>query len=887
MSILQDKVVVITGAGGGLGKAYAEYMAARGAKIVINDVGGARDGDGTDAGVAEQSAKALQAQGYPAAFHTESIATMSGAESLIKTAVEAFGRIDILINNAGILRDKTMIKLTEQMWDSVIAVHLKGTFACSQAAALQMKAQKESGVSDGGVILNTTSYAGLKGNFGQSNYAAAKAGIYALTLVNSMELAKYNIRVNAVAPIAKTRMTEELAVVPDEMTPEHVAPVAAYLVSSLSEGVTGRVFGVHGEQVFEYKMQMTDGKKADWTPEMIHEELDVIGGSRSVPSAPASAPAAAPAAGPIVAGAVGDKVAQLFNHMPAGFQADKVSGWNAVLHWEIAGSGEYTITVKDGTCKSEPGKVGSSTCVVKTDKDTFLGIVDGSVDGNQAYMQGKISASNVGDLMKYTKAIDAKKALAALAAAPPPAAAVPAGGASGAVAAPAVAAAPQGPSKLELAHTLLAEMPAGARLQLLMSSFDAVAGPRKKGSSDEPALGTLVSTCKCGDNTYVLSATDAGVVVGLAGDASSADISARIMGTPSGIWQGLVMGRSADAIRSGELLVSGQQAFSDLCARITDKAITKMADVAKARGTALSPSIIDHWAHGDPVVVSAAEIVSFSEASGEKTASHCEVGRSDLTAPPLFPVRHYNKAMEKIVTNSDLGIDMNRLLFGEMTMNFHRLVRPKDLIAAKARIDRIEEKSSGQILRVSLMLMCEGESICDGEAGLFIRYNKHNSFKKFKSSASAAKNNDTMDSSAWTMKHSEAVAENQSLLFADAGNDPNPIHTDPAFAKAVGLPGIILHGLCTMAFCGRALIAEIAAGDATKLASLSVRFEKPVIPGQSIQTQAIASGLSERESSGKNKQGRLSGSALTAYDFVANTDADTQVIGQGRAVFRS
>jgi len=276
VGILDGKVVVITGAGGGLGRAHALLFAKEGAKLVVNDVGGARDGSGADASAADKVAAEIKAAGGEAVAHTESIAVAAGAESLVKRAVDAFGRLDVLVNNAGILRDKTFLKMDEAMWDSVIAVHLKGTFLCSQAAAKQMIAQGE-----GGRIVNTTSVSGMLGNFGQANYAAAKAGIYGLTRTMSIELQKHRITVNALAPIAKTRMTEDLPMFQgiSSMTPEHVSPAALFLASELCGERTGYVLAAAGSRMYAFKVVETAGRfkeEGAWTPQEIAEHWDAI-----------------------------------------------------------------------------------------------------------------------------------------------------------------------------------------------------------------------------------------------------------------------------------------------------------------------------------------------------------------------------------------------------------------------------------------------------------------------------------------------------------------------------------------------------------------------------------------------------------------------------------
>ena len=206
MGLLDDKVAIVTGAGNGIGRAHALLFASEGAAVVVNDVGGARDGENAgDTSPADAVVKEIEAAGGRAVASHDSVATAEGARAIVELGVETFGKIDVLVNNAGILRDKTFMKMDEAMWDSVIAVHLKGTFLVSQAFAKH--AVNRGG---GGRIVNTTSVSGMLGNFGQANYAAAKAGIYGLTRTLAIELQKQRITVNALAPIAKTRMTEDL-----------------------------------------------------------------------------------------------------------------------------------------------------------------------------------------------------------------------------------------------------------------------------------------------------------------------------------------------------------------------------------------------------------------------------------------------------------------------------------------------------------------------------------------------------------------------------------------------------------------------------------------------------------------------------------------------------
>jgi len=287
MGTLDGKVIVVTGAGNGIGRAVALSAAKAGAKVLVVDPGGARDGGAGSEGVAENVAKEIRAAGGEAVHCTESVATHEGAEALVQAAVSAFGRVDVLANLAGILRDKTFLKMDDELWDSVISVHLKGTFYVCQAFAKQIIAQNRDGGSadapGGGRIINTTSVSGMLGNFGQSNYAAAKAGIYGLSRTLSIELQKHRIAVNCVAPIAKTRMTEDLPMFAavDSMSPEHVAPAYLFLASDLAEGKTGHVLAVAGSRMYAFKLIESAGrfKETDdgiWTPEEIAQHWDSI-----------------------------------------------------------------------------------------------------------------------------------------------------------------------------------------------------------------------------------------------------------------------------------------------------------------------------------------------------------------------------------------------------------------------------------------------------------------------------------------------------------------------------------------------------------------------------------------------------------------------------------
>ncbi len=278
MALLQDKVAIITGAGNGIGRATALLFAREGAKIVVNDVGGARAGGDENHAAADAVVAEIRKAGGSAEASYDSVATRDGARAIVEKAISSFGRVDTLLNNAGILRDKTLLKLEPADWQAVLDVHLSGTFFCTQAAAEHMKAQGS------GSIINTSSVSGLLGNFGQSNYAAAKAGIYGLTRTASIELQRYGVRVNAVAPIAKTRLTDDLPMfqkIEDTLSPEHVAPAHLFLASELAREVTGVVLAVAGARMSVFKVVESAGKYKEsdagvWTAQEIAEHFESI-----------------------------------------------------------------------------------------------------------------------------------------------------------------------------------------------------------------------------------------------------------------------------------------------------------------------------------------------------------------------------------------------------------------------------------------------------------------------------------------------------------------------------------------------------------------------------------------------------------------------------------
>jgi NAD(P)-dependent dehydrogenase (short-subunit alcohol dehydrogenase family) len=278
MGLLDGRVAVVTGSGRGIGREFALCFAREGASVVVNDVGVALDGRGSDEDPAAQVCREIEALGAKAAPNYDSVSDFDGAANIVQTAIDAFGKIDILVNNAGIVRDRTLLKMDETDFDAVLAVHLKGTFNCTRHAAERMREQEY------GRIVNITSSAGLRGNFGQTNYGAAKAGIMGMTFVWALELGRYGITVNAVAPAGATRMTATLYErsgnePPPEENPALNAPLVAFLASEAAGHVNGQILGrtEYGYTLFQHPKQIAwMWKDGGFTPSEIADNFDKL-----------------------------------------------------------------------------------------------------------------------------------------------------------------------------------------------------------------------------------------------------------------------------------------------------------------------------------------------------------------------------------------------------------------------------------------------------------------------------------------------------------------------------------------------------------------------------------------------------------------------------------
>ena len=252
--LCEGRVAIVTGAGRGIGREHSLMLAEHGAKVVVNDLGGAPDGTGGDLSPAQQTVADIKAMGGEAVVNGDDVSSWEGAQRMVNQAIETFGTLDVVVNNAGILRDRMLTNMTEEEWDAVIKVHLKGTFAPSRWAAAYWRDKSKAGGKVEGRIINTTSVSGIYGNPGQTNYGAAKMGIASFTIIAAQEMARYGVTVNAISPGAFTRLTENLmGEVTEELkeaqSPRWIAPICTWLSSTQSSKVTGRVFQVAGDNL--------------------------------------------------------------------------------------------------------------------------------------------------------------------------------------------------------------------------------------------------------------------------------------------------------------------------------------------------------------------------------------------------------------------------------------------------------------------------------------------------------------------------------------------------------------------------------------------------------------------------------------------------------------
>ncbi|MGB9499148.1 MAG: SDR family NAD(P)-dependent oxidoreductase [Dissulfuribacterales bacterium] len=405
-----DQVAIVTGAGGGLGRIHALELAKRGAKVVVNDLGGARDGSGKGSATpAQKVVDEIKAIGGEAIANYDNVATSDGGENIVKSAIDTYGTVDILINNAGILRDKSFIKMEPENWQAVLEVHLNGAYNVTKPA---FKVMREKGF---GRIVMTTSAAGLYGNFGQTNYSSAKMGLVGLMNTLKLEGKKYNIKINTVAPIAASRLTEDI--MPPElfekMKPEFVSPLVLYLCSSKCEE-TGNIYnagmgfynratvvtgpgttigdGVNPPTIedvvdsLEKISSLKDGK--------VYFELnEQVGDAMNAFTAP---PQAKEDAGDQKSASVAD----IFEAMPGALDVEAAKGVDVVFQYHISGDngGDWNCVIKDGSCTVNSGIHEKPICTLKISDSDFVDMIGGVLPAMQAYTSGKLKIE--GDIMK-------------------------------------------------------------------------------------------------------------------------------------------------------------------------------------------------------------------------------------------------------------------------------------------------------------------------------------------------------------------------------------------------------------------------------------------------------------------------------------------------------
>jgi NAD(P)-dependent dehydrogenase (short-subunit alcohol dehydrogenase family)/putative sterol carrier protein len=403
-----NRVAIVTGAGAGLGRVYALELAKRGAKVVVNDLGGARDGSGEGASSpADKVVDEIRALGGDAVANYDSVATAEGGQNIVKSALDAFGTVDILINNAGILRDKSFLKMKPENWHLVLDVHLNGAYNVSRPAFAVMK---DKGY---GRILMTTSAAGLYGNFGQTNYTAAKMGLVGLMNTLKLEGQKYGIKVNTIAPVAASRLTEDILPPDflDKLKPELVAPMALFLVSEKCP-VSGNVYNAGmgsfnraamatgpgvvvgddqekptAEQLVAQWDQITSLKGAK-EYQNLNEQIGDLLAAFSQPAGTAES-----------SNGFG-VVAEVFDSMPGAFVADAAAGVDVVFQYNIGGEGggDWYCVIADGGCRVQTGAHEKPICTLMMEAADFLDMMNGKLAAMQAYTSGKLKIS--GDILK-------------------------------------------------------------------------------------------------------------------------------------------------------------------------------------------------------------------------------------------------------------------------------------------------------------------------------------------------------------------------------------------------------------------------------------------------------------------------------------------------------
>ncbi len=785
MGQLEGKVAIVTGAGGGIGRCHVLALAREGCRVVVNDLGGSRDGSGQGGTMADAVVAEIVAMGSDGVANADSVTDYEGCERMVNAALGRWGRLDIVVNNAGILRDRTFTKMTPADWDVIIDVHLTGTRNVCKAALDALKVQ-------GGAIINTTSYSGMIGNFGQSNYAAAKAGIYGLTRVLALELRKAGITVNAIAPVAKTRMTEDISMVADDWAPEQISPIVVYLATEKAKSVTGQVFGVQGQRIHLYEVKTNDGVEKEgkeiWTLDEIGEKFAQITSWSSARDATALT-------------TTDDIVTSVFSHFPSGFKPGAAPGWKAVLHWVVDGGTSQTVSVEGDNATVASGLVGNPTCTVKIGKDTLVAMFKGEIEATKVFMTGKASADNMGDLMKMASAFDFKKVAAAFAA----------GASTGASATAAPAAKDE--------------------VSLVFGYF-----PKGFDGSKVPGWKSVLHWVVDGGTNQTVTVDGTAIVTeGLVGSPTCTVKVGKV--TLLAMFKGEIeptkafMTGKATADNMGDLMKMGAAFdFKKIGAAVLTDNPTLGGAPAAAPASPAAPAEkpVGKRYDGGFQLLKHADYWAYAEATDDRNDAY---GGARGLASPMYHVRPFFPLMMKLATDPALDLDLLRLVHGEHEMRFHRPLRHGDVLQLRGDLTSYEEKKSGTVVRYGLFGFVDGGLACEGVTTYFVRAKK-----KEEGEAKAAPLPEApLPTPTWTCVQS--VSLDQATRYAAASGDNNPIHLSDSTAKSAGLPGVILHGLCTMAFAQRDLVNRFGGGDPARLAFLGVRFAKPVLPGSALTLQ--------------------------------------------------
>ena len=775
MGLLDGKVVLVTGAGNGIGRCHALACAAEGARIVVNDLGGSRHGEGADDAAAAVVVEEIKKMGGDAIANFDSVTDPAGTDRMVAAAIDTWGRLDAVVNNAGILRDITFKKMDDSMWNAVLDVHLNGTKnVCKSALTALSDAAKEHGHA---AIINTTSLSGMLGNFGQSNYAAAKAGIYGLTRVLGMELRKAGVSSNAIAPVAKTRMTDDIDMVDADWTAEQISPIVVFLASELSKGVTGKVFGVQGQRLHVYEVHTNDGVEKEgselWTAQEIADQLSDI---------MAFEEAAAPAAD-------GDQITAAFSHFQTGFKPNAAPGWKANIQWDVKGGTPQTIIVDGDQCTVKPGLDGTPTCTVKIPADILLALLTGEMDAQKVFMTGKATADNMGDLMKMAMAFDFEAVAAALAAA----------------------------GDTDVVSTIFSHFPAG---------FNASAAPSWKGNMHWVVKGGSDQTLTIEDGV-VTTATGLNGVPTSTVKIPEDILLAMFKGEMDP--QKVFMSGKASADDFGDLRKMGMAFDFDKIAEaagLTDGVPDE--ETTNEDGPKTWP--IGKRYDGGHFLVSPEHIDLYASATNDDNAAYS--GDAGI-APHMLHTRMFKQCMFQIAGDPELDLDLLRLVHGEHDATFHLPIKPWDLMQVRGELISVDEKSSGLLVTSKIYGFVDGQMAVEAKTAYFIRGKK-------KADAGAKKAAPKAPPPAPPAPDYEVqfkVDDDQSYRYAKASLDDNPIHVDPETAKAAGLPSVILHGLCTMAMSGKSVVDTLADGDPRRLKRLGVRFASPVFNSSTLTTQ--------------------------------------------------